>query len=234
MDVSIIIVNYNTKQVTQSCINSIVEHSHGFSYEIILVDNHSTDGSYALFSNDARIKYVYNEKNVGFGQANNIVCSSFYHLSLCEIFKLDSHFYRYFNYKGKPIDWMEVEYVTGADIFIRRSIIEKYGLFDPAYFLYYEETDMQRRYFSYGIKNAIINGPQIVHLEAGSTKNKVVTLDRICIPYVSCFLFLKKWTSLWKYILFRIAFALTRFPHLFFNVKFPLKDRIKLLKKVLI
>ena len=162
------------------------------------------------------------------------VCSSFYHLSLCEIFKLDSHFYRYFNYKGKPIDWMEVEYVTGADIFIRRSIIEKYGLFDPAYFLYYEETDMQRRYFSYGIKNAIINGPQIVHLEAGSTKNKVVTLDRICIPYVSCFLFLKKWTSLWKYILFRIAFALTRFPHLFFNVKFPLKDRIKLLKKVLI
>lgn len=59
MDVSIIIVNYNTKQVTQSCINSIVEHSHGFSYEIILVDNHSTDGSYALFSNDARIKYVY-------------------------------------------------------------------------------------------------------------------------------------------------------------------------------
>ena len=28
--------------------------------------------------------------------------------------------------------------------------------------------------------------------------------------------------------------ALTRFPHLFFNVKFPLKDRIKLLKKVLI
>lgn len=295
MDVSIIIVNYNTKQVTQSCINSIVEHSHGFSYEIILVDNHSTDGSYALFSNDARIKYVYNEKNVGFGQANNIgyqystgdfifllnsdtlllnnaiklfydkmrilpleigcigtmlvdgkgdeslsygkfptVCSSFYHLSLCEIFKLDSHFYRYFNYKGKPTDWMEVEYVTGADIFIRRSIIEKYGLFDPAYFLYYEETDMQRRYFSYGIKNAIINGPQIVHLEAGSTKNKVVTLDRICIPYVSCFLFLKKWTSLWKYILFRIAFALTRFPHLFFNVKFPLKDRIKLLKKVLI
>ena len=63
-------------------------------------------------------------------------------------------------------------------------------------------ADMQRRYFSYGIKNAIINGPQIVHLEAGSTKNKVVTLDRICIPYVSCFLFLKKWTSLWKYILF--------------------------------
>ena len=164
----------------------------------------------------------------------NFQLSAVYHLSLCEIFKLDSHFYRYFNYKGKPIDWMEVEYVTGADIFIRRSIIEKYGLFDPAYFLYYEETDMQRSYFSYGIKNAIINGPQIVHLEAGSTKNKVVTLDRICIPYVSCFLFLKKWTSLWKYILFRIAFALTRFPHLFFNVKFPLKDRIKLLKKVLI
>ena len=49
MDVSIIIVNYNTKQVTQSCINSIVEHSHGFSYEIILVDNHSRMGGWELF-----------------------------------------------------------------------------------------------------------------------------------------------------------------------------------------
>lgn len=36
MDVSIIIVNYNTKQVTQSCINSIVEHSHGFLMKLYL------------------------------------------------------------------------------------------------------------------------------------------------------------------------------------------------------
>lgn len=294
MDISIIIVNYNTKIVTLNCINSIIKYSNGVSYEIILVDNHSTDGSYELFSNDTRITYIYNEENVGFGKANNIgyqrstgdfifllnsdtlllnnamklfynkiqslpieigcigtmltdgkgkeslsygkfptVYSSFYHLSLCEIFKLDSHFQHFFNYKGKPSDWIEVEYITGADVFIRRNIIEQYGLFDPNYFLYYEETDMQRRYFSHGIKSAIINGPQIMHLEAGSTKNKAITLNKISIPYISCFLFLEKWTPKWKYIIFRIAFTLTRVPHLLLNPKFPSRDKIDFLKKIL-
>lgn len=294
MDISIIIVNYNTKQVTLNCINSIIKYTQGVSYEIILVDNHSTDGSYELFVNDERIKYIYNDSNVGFGQANNtgyqfahgdfifllnsdtlllnnaiklfydkmqslpleIGCigtmlvdakgneslsygkfptaySSFYHLALCEIFKFDIQYYRYFNYKEKTVDWFEVEYVTGADLFIRRNVIEKYGLFDPNYFLYYEETDMQRKYFLHGIKSAIIQGPQIAHLEGGSSKNKTITLNRISIPYISCFLFLKKWSRKWEYILFRVAFTLTRLPHIFFNVKFPLNDRVEFLKKML-
>lgn len=55
------------------------------------------------------------------------VCSSFYHLSLCEIFKLDSHFYRYFNYKGKPIDWMEVEYVTGQIYLFAVALLKNMG-----------------------------------------------------------------------------------------------------------
>lgn len=72
MDVSVIIVNYNTLKVTNACIGSIVEQSDGLDYEIILVDNSSTDGSKDFFENDKRVKYIYNEQNVGFGPANNI------------------------------------------------------------------------------------------------------------------------------------------------------------------
>lgn len=72
MDVSVIIVNYNTLDLTNDCITSIVEHSSGIDYEIILVDNASTDGSKNYFKKDKRIKYIYNEQNVGFGTANNI------------------------------------------------------------------------------------------------------------------------------------------------------------------
>lgn len=72
MDVSIIIINYNTKQLTSNCISSIVEKTEGISYEIILVDNASTDGSKEVFIRDKRITYIYSERNGGFGYGNNL------------------------------------------------------------------------------------------------------------------------------------------------------------------
>lgn len=71
MDVSIIIVNYNTASVTLNCINSVFEKTEGIDFEVILIDNASTDGSKEVFEADARIKYIYNKQNLGFGQANN-------------------------------------------------------------------------------------------------------------------------------------------------------------------
>lgn len=72
MDVSVIIVNYNTMEITLNCINSIFEHTKDISFEVILVDNASTDGSKEYFEKDTRVVYVYNDENIGFGRANNI------------------------------------------------------------------------------------------------------------------------------------------------------------------
>jgi len=71
LDVSIIIINYNTRQMTTECINSVIEKTQGINYEIILVDNGSTDDSKEHFEKDHRVKYVYNSENLGFGKANN-------------------------------------------------------------------------------------------------------------------------------------------------------------------
>ncbi len=71
MDVSIIIVNYNTLKITQACIDSVFEKTQGVDFEVILVDNASTDGSREQFSCDRRIAYIYNDRNGGFGYANN-------------------------------------------------------------------------------------------------------------------------------------------------------------------
>ena len=71
VDVSIIIVTYNTCKMTDECIDSIIEKTSGISYEIILVDNASKDESRNFFTGDSRIKYIYNEENIGFGKANN-------------------------------------------------------------------------------------------------------------------------------------------------------------------
>lgn len=72
MDVSIIIVNYNTLDLTKQCIDSVFEKTKDLEFEVILVDNASTDGSKEYFEHDERIKYIYSWENLGFGRANNV------------------------------------------------------------------------------------------------------------------------------------------------------------------
>lgn len=71
MDVSVIMVNYNTREMTAAAIDSVFEKTTGVDFEVILVDNASNDGSREQFANDSRIKYFYLDENIGFGQANN-------------------------------------------------------------------------------------------------------------------------------------------------------------------
>lgn len=72
MDVSIIIVNYNTWKMTAECIKSVIDKTKDLTYEIILVDNASTDGSREFFEKNQHIIYLYNSENLGFGRANNL------------------------------------------------------------------------------------------------------------------------------------------------------------------
>ncbi|MGG0590882.1 glycosyltransferase family 2 protein [Priestia megaterium] len=75
-DLSFIIVNYNTKIITSECIESINKNKAlaNFNYEIIVVDNNSSDGSLDYFQkqNFYNVRLIRNEANKGFGQANNI------------------------------------------------------------------------------------------------------------------------------------------------------------------
>ena len=79
MDLSIIIVNYKTYELTKQTINSVIDKKHEFSFEIIMVDNCSKDNSYdklkSSFKNeieDGLIKFIANDRNDGFAVANNI------------------------------------------------------------------------------------------------------------------------------------------------------------------
>ena len=71
--VSIIIVNYKTKDLTLQCLDSVFQWTSGVEYEIILVDNHSEDGSVKKIRESyPNIKVIENKENQGFGRANNI------------------------------------------------------------------------------------------------------------------------------------------------------------------
>ena len=72
MDVSIIIVNYNTLTLTMQCINSIIFNTKDLIYEIIVVDNASTERCVEVLSSDKRIIFIEAGENLGFGKANNL------------------------------------------------------------------------------------------------------------------------------------------------------------------
>ncbi|MBN2225442.1 MAG: glycosyltransferase family 2 protein [Deltaproteobacteria bacterium] len=72
MDVSVIVVNYNTADIITSCINSILMQKN-ITYEIIVVDNASADSSIEVLKKiDFSGKLIAGDKNVGFGSGCNI------------------------------------------------------------------------------------------------------------------------------------------------------------------
>lgn len=72
VDVSIIIVNFNGKSLLSSCLQSVQEQSTTLRFEIIVIDNASSDGSIEfLTTNFPDVITMPLSKNCGFGQANN-------------------------------------------------------------------------------------------------------------------------------------------------------------------
>lgn len=250
LDVSIIIVNYNTRQLTADCIDSIYEHTKDVDFEVILVDNASTDGSIEQFDKDSRIVFIEAGDNLGFGRANNL---GYEHANGRYIFLLNSDtlllnnavkimkdymdsaendvgcigtvlydykgelMHSYSNFpdltlfiksivnhyipnifhpwivpKSTDIFPMNVDYITGADMMIRRDVIEKHGLFDPDFFMYYEETEMQHRYAMAGYKRVVIDTAKIKHLQGASCKRKGHSLRGQIMEVRSRFLYCDK------------------------------------------
>lgn len=73
MDISIIIVNYNTKQLLYNCLQSLYQQTKMITFEVIVIDNGSVDGSVEMIYREfPQTIIIDNKENVGFGKANNI------------------------------------------------------------------------------------------------------------------------------------------------------------------
>jgi len=265
MDVSIIIVNYNTKDLTNQCIKSVRSNTVGLSYEIILVDNGSDDGSKEFFEYSNDIVYIYSDCNLGFGKANNLgftkasgkyifllnsdtilmnnaikmffdymehaivniaCCGCFLRNSQNEIIHSYGRFHTFWNsiseccfqsyllhlginlhkydYPIKKQKYCEVEYITGAAVFLRKEVADKYGLFDPDFFMYCEDVEMAKRYSMQNYKSILLDTPRIVHLVGMSNKRNNYIKQIMLIR--SLFLYEKKYMSKMEYALYNSFF----------------------------
>lgn len=264
MDVSIIIVNYNTCLLTANCINSIFEYTEGITFEVILVDNASSDGSVEMFSSDSRIKFIEAGDNLGFGKANNLGykysqgkyvfllnSDTLLKNNAIKIFKekmdnlprtiaclgtillneqlMPTHSYYVFpkwyhvvfpftkTFKERNnITERVVDQLIGADLFIRRYVIEEVGFFDPGFFMYFEETDLQERFFQHGYSSYLITSPQIIHLEG---KSSTVSRWKEEVILASCIYYFKKRMPYPVFLLWKSIVVLKRKVNVFWKYK---------------
>lgn len=72
LDISIIIVNYNVEYFLEQCLNAVLLAGQQVNYEVIVVDNNSSDGSIDMLKvKFPQVTCIHNAVNVGFSKANN-------------------------------------------------------------------------------------------------------------------------------------------------------------------
>lgn len=241
VDVTIIFVNYKTKDLTSNAIKSVMEKTVGLDYEIFVVDNNSQDGSIEAIEKEfPNINIIKNSVNAGFGSANNLAikqakgkyilclntdtilinnaikimfdfmekpenkkfaaCGGYlvdgngkpcacggnfpnlteiiWKIGLRKIFK---EYYKNFSLTLNSNDSKfikNIDYITGADIFFRKSVLDKVGLFDEQIFMYFEETDLCKRIANAGYNVSIISDARIIHLEQQSSSDNIERIKR--------------------------------------------------------
>lgn len=71
VELSIIIVNWNGGDYLRRSLDSLAKYPPSVPYEVIVVDNDSTDGSHELLRSYKDVRLILNTENLGFGRANN-------------------------------------------------------------------------------------------------------------------------------------------------------------------
>jgi GT2 family glycosyltransferase len=109
---------------------------------------------------------------------------------------------------------VEVDFISGADLFVRKDVLCQVGGFDEDFFLFYEEVDLCKRIKNAGFKLEIITEAKIVHL-MGKTMN--VSFQKFKWFEASRYVFLRKYYSKLFIIFSKVVFI---FRYLFLGLKY--------------
>lgn len=96
-----------------------------------------------------------------------------------------------------PDNGLELDYVTGAAIFLRKKALDQIGLMSEDFYMYFEDTDLCLRLRRAGWKCIVINSDPVMHVYGGSFKTRY-DKRRLAITMESLILFIKKHYSGWK------------------------------------
>ena len=229
IDVSIIIVSYNTRKLLADCLATISAGVQGFSAETLVVDNASSDGSGDMVARDFDwVRLIHNNRNAGFAAANNmaireakgryilllnsdtrlypgavaqmirfmdehprvgycgpcllnpdgshqpsarrfptVLSAGFSTLGLTHRFPSCRHTSDLHGLHGDRRHF-RADWLSGACLMVRRSVLSQVGLLDEGFFMYFEETDWCRSMAQRGWEGWYVPTAKVVHLGAVS------------------------------------------------------------------
>lgn len=275
MDVSIILVNYNTNDLLIECIHSIYLQTKLVSFEVVIVDNNSN----TFYPRDYTslyegIKVISLVSNIGFGRANNeglkIAQGDYVFFLNSDTILLNDAVSILCNYlkkhnsvgicggnlytkEKKPnmsytqsfprvIDYIKLlmpftfsisrsdifnitgndmaigGYISGADLMIRKELLDKYGGFDPLFFMYFEDVELCYRVKKEGFEIHSVPSAQIVHLQGASSvlQGESLRTKSHCYLVKSEFLYFKKTDFYFMIWILWISYLLKSVLALFF------------------
>jgi len=217
MELSVIIVSFNTRELLKKCLASIK------NAEIIVVDNASQDGSVEMVKKEfPAVKLIVNQKNLGFAKANNqalrqsqgdyflllnpdtqvkagaidklldfasshpesgiigptllnsngSIQPSVYHFP--SLWRAIKEYWlgqkdAYEKYAITTSEAVVVDAVVGAVMLIPKKVVDKIGLLNEQFFMYFEDLDYCRRVNQAGLKVYYLPKAEVVHHHGQST-----------------------------------------------------------------
>ncbi len=242
-DVTVSIVNWNTREELADCLKSIIEQRESVGLEVFVVDNASADGSAEMVASEFgdSVKLIVNSENRGFGAAHNQAikqCSGRYVLVLnpdCRILQpdllrkmvdyMDAHrdigmmgprivnpdgslqfsarrfppmfagLFRHTvlgklfpnnrfvkRYLMTDVDHsqiMDVDWLSGSALMVRRETFDEIGLFDERFFMYCEDVDWCKRAKDAGWRVVYYPEVELSHrIGAASDKNPIAMIKQ--------------------------------------------------------
>jgi len=264
LDLSIVIVNWNTRDLLEGCLRSVFDNADGLDVEVFVVDNASTDGSAGMVARefpDARL--IVNAENLGFARANNQAISMSAGrlvmllnpdtvvlpgaLSKLMVFLDDtpdagavapklynpdgSLQYSLRRFPGTLTAFTEnpvlrdvpiikgaaecarlagwehnvaapVEQPMGAALMVRSEVIDKVGLLDERYHMFFEDVDWCYQIKRAGWKIYYVPEAGITHYGGQSAAKRADVGDRF---YESLMMYYRKNFGLWKVLEARVV-----------------------------
>jgi N-acetylglucosaminyl-diphospho-decaprenol L-rhamnosyltransferase len=239
-DISVLIVSYNTAALVDACLRSLAATVRRSSYEVVVADNGSSDGSVqTVRQNWPGVTVLDMGANLGFARANNRALSASSgryvlllnsdtevhdgaldelvacldtnpgvgvaapHLLnsdltdqgtarsfpsaaaavfgrksvLTRMFPSNPWSRRYLVGRAQDGDTpFAVDWVSGACLMVRRSVIERVGALDEGFFMYWEDADWCRRIGNAGFRVFCVPAARVVHLEGQSSHGRPARL----------------------------------------------------------
>ena len=252
LKLSVIIVSYNVKFYLEQCLQSVMRALQGMEAEVIVIDNHSRDGSIEYLSERfPSVVFMSNSHNLGFAKANNKAIrqsqgeyvlllnpdtivgeevlqacvdfmdthpqaggvgvrmqkiegsdalesrrgvptpiTSFY--KMVGFTKHFPHHRRFAKYYMGHLSWDEpaqIEIVSGAFCFLRRTALQEIGLLDEDFFMYGEDIDLSYRLLKAGWQNWYLP-LRILHYKGESTQKS--SFRYVHVFYEAMLIFVRK------------------------------------------